>query len=384
MLKQKLLFAATSLFALMLVSTGLRAQYDDMYYDPDDFQSVETSRDYYSDNEQDQYAERDTRRNSDYNDDYHDYYYSSRIRRFNRPYAGFGYYDPVYVDMAYYDPFFRPAATTVLIYNSFGSPFATRFTPFGAAYGYGGFNSWNRGYGGGFGYNNAFYGNRWDRGFGNPYGFGGYGSPFGFGANGYGGFGGGAAYYCPPAWGNGNSYAVPNSVNNRPVSNTPRAATTSIADRVARARQNTAVNTRSANPGSATRTAVGRTRSTNESIDRTRTTVSPRSNATRSTETGRAYPRTATPSRSYTPSRSGVPSRSVTPSRSATPTRSAAPTRSATPSRNYTPTRSATPQRSYTPSPSRSTSPSASPSRSSSPSPSRSSTPTRRGGGGAR
>ena len=205
MLKQKLLFAATSLFALMLVSTGLRAQYDDMYYDPDEFQSVETNRNYAPDNnDQDQYAERDTRRNSDYADDYYDYYYSSRIRRFNRPYSGFGYYDPVYVDMAYYDPFFRPAATTVLIYNSFGGGF---YRPGFATFG--GFNSWNRGYASGFGWNNPYYGNRWDRGFGNsyygnPYGYGygsGFGSPFGYGASayGYGGFGGygNAAYYCP-------------------------------------------------------------------------------------------------------------------------------------------------------------------------------------------
>ena len=32
------------------------------------------------------------------NDDYYDYEYASRIRRFNRPYYGFGYYDDCYTN----------------------------------------------------------------------------------------------------------------------------------------------------------------------------------------------------------------------------------------------------------------------------------------------
>ncbi|WP_420458995.1 hypothetical protein [Neolewinella sp.] len=389
MLKQKLLFAASSLLALLFVTTSLQAQYDDMYYDPDDYRSVEPAPDYYQDN----YAERNDaprdnsfRSSSSYDDDYYDYAYSSRIRRFNRPYAGFGYYDPVYVDAAYYDPFYRPFGTTSLIYNSgfgynrFGrSAFLEPvITPYGIAYIDRGFGGWNRS----FGWNDPYYGNAWGGGgFGRGY--------YGGGGFGYGGFGGGGfvspgGYYCPPAWGGGNTYVVNNNVSNAParrtVTSVPRAATTSIADRVVRNRDNTAVSPRSLdNRGTTTRSSSGRTLRTD---DRARTTVTPRSN-TRSAVPSRTYTpsRSATPSRSttprtYTPSRSTTPSRSYSPSRSTAP-RSYSPSRSATPSRSYSPSRSATPSRSYTPS--------SSSTRSSSPSPTRSTTSTRsttRGGGG--
>ena len=392
MLKQKLLFAATSLLALLLVSTSAQAQYDDMYYDPDEFRSVEPAPDYY----QEDYAERSDaprdnafRSSSSYADDYYDYAYSSRIRRFNRPYAGFGYYDPVYVDMAYYDPFFQPFGTTSLIYNSgFGYNRFNRFgrsaflepvvTPYGVAYVDRGFGGWNRG----FGWNDPFYGNAW--------GAGGFGRGYYGGGLGYGGFGGGAfvtpgGYYCPPAWGGGNTYVVNNNVSDAParrtVTSVPRAATTSIADRVARTRQNTTVTPRSLDRGTtATRSSNGRTlrtadRSSNGRIDRSRTTVTPRSNT-----------RSATPSRSYTPSRSATRTRTYTPSRSTTPTRSSAtPSRSSSP-RSYSPSRSTSPTRSYSPSRSSSTrsySPSSS-SRSSGSGSTRSTTTTRsttRGGG---
>ena len=403
MLKQKLLFAATSLLALLLVSTSAQAQYDDMYYDPDEFRSVEPAPDYY----QEDYAERSDaprdnafRSSSSYADDYYDYAYSSRIRRFNRPYAGFGYYDPVYVDVAYYDPFFRPFGTTSLIYNSgFGYNRFNRFgrgaflepviTPYGVAYVDRGFGGWNRG----FGWNDPFYGNAWGGGgFGRGY--------YGAGAWGGGGFGGGGfvtpgGYYCPPAWGGGNTYVVNNNVNNAParrtVTSVPRAATTSIADRVARNRGNTTVTPRSLdNRGTtATRSSSGRTvrsadRGSNTRIDRSRTTVTPRS-ATQS----RTYSpsRSATRTRTYTPSRSTTPTRSsATPSRSTTP-RSYSPSRSTTPTRSYSPSRSTSPTRSYTPSrsssPTRSYSPSSSSSSRSSGS-TRSTTTTRsttRGGG---
>ncbi|WP_116127570.1 hypothetical protein [Lewinella sp. IMCC34183] len=409
MLKQKLYFAAASLVAMMLVSTSAQAQYDDMYYDPDNFRSVERAPDY-SNQEQssnfneDDYRSRTSERYAD--DDYYDYYYTSRIRRFNRPYTGFGYYDPVYVDMAYYDPFFRPAGTTVLIYNDFNRSFYRPVrTAFGVRYiNSGAYAGFNRGWGGAygaFGWNDPFlYGRAYNpvvgAGYGNPFGYGRFGNSYGaFGGGAFGGpaFGGGG-YYCPPAWGGGNTYAVPNDVSNaRTVSNTPRAATTSIADRVERARRNAAVSprsidgTRSAAPartGQNTRT-VGRTRSVNDtrSIDRTRTTVAPRSANSRSASPQRAVPSRSNPS--YTPSRTTTPTRRAVPSRSNSG-RSYTPSRSATPQRSVTPSRSASPQRSYTPSRSSTPSRSVTPSRSSTPSrsatPSRSSTPSRRGGGG--
>ncbi len=389
MYKQKLLLAFGSLFAMMLVSSGLKAQYDDMYYDPDDFRSTQTDRGYYDNEEpasfnEDDYRDRTSASNSD--DEYYNYYYSSRIRRFNRPYSGFGYYDPVYVDMAYYDPFFRPAGTTVLIYNN---PYGSAFRPgFGNRFAYGspfGYSSFNRGWGsayGAYGYNDPFYyGRGYNPGFGSPYGFGGGFGGFGSAYGGLGGYGG-AGYYCPPAWGAGNVYSVPNSVNSRPVSSTPRAATTSIADRVERARRNATVGSRSntvAPRGAATQSPATRTatrsaaRTPNadtRSIDRTRTTVSPRSMETRRTAPA---PAVRPSSRTYTPSRSTAPSRSTMPTRSATPSRSYTPSRSATPQRSVTPSRSATPSRSYTPS--------QSPAPTRSAAPTRTVTPSRRGGG---
>ena len=381
MLKQKLLLAVASVCAMMLASTSLSAQYDDMYYDPDEFRSAETSRGYYDDAGDDydriEGPEQRSRVSSDYDNDYYDYYYSSRIRRFNRPYRGFGYYDPVYVDMAYYDPFFRPAGTTVLIYNGYGGGFNRRgfgaspfvqpvLTPYGVRYVDTRFGGPGRSWGSPFytGFNDPFYGSAYaggyNRGF---YGAGAWGRNVGY--NAFGGVGGGG-YYCPPAWGGGNAYAVPNSVNSRPVTNVSRASTVSIADRVDRARQTRAVSTRSAdvNQRAATR-ATTQTSRAGRSIDRTRTTVQPRTNATTTrravptrttTPAQRTYtptrrttvPQRATPTRTpntrtYTPSRSTTPNRSYTPSR--TPTRTAAPTRTATPSRSSGSTRTATPSR---------------------------------------
>ncbi len=378
MLRPKLLHTATALLALLFASTAAVAQYDDMYFDPDEFVSTERAPNYYRDNDRRDYADNDRsfRRSDAYADDYYDYYYSSRIRRFNRPYAGFGYFDPVYVDMAYYDPRFRPAGSTVLIYNDFnrfnrfnrfnswnGGFVQPVITPFGVRYVNTGFNRWNRGFNNWGAWNDPFFAGGFNRGFYGG-GFNAFGAPVGA-------FGGGG-YFCPPAWGGGNVYTVPNSVTsnviNRPTSRVPRAATTSIADRVRAQRQrndySTPIQTRSATRSSATRgsRAVRSTgRSTRPSSSATRSSSRTRSNATRSrtyTPSRSASPsrtRSATPSRSrsgsgYTPSRSATPSRST---RSYTPSRSASPSRS---TRSYTPSRSASPSRSRSATPSRSTS----------------------------
>lgn len=104
------------LIALFLVwgMGDIGAQYDDLYYNPD------TDGAYYDygNSFNDGNASNSNRNNDEYYDDeYYDYEYSSRIRRFHRPYHGFGFFDPVYVDYAYFDPFFNPA-TTLLIYDS--------------------------------------------------------------------------------------------------------------------------------------------------------------------------------------------------------------------------------------------------------------------------
>lgn len=177
-----------TIMAIALAIPSVQAQFDDVYYDPDEYVPIVTySLDepapangsegdvtYYDDDSYGYYDEYD---------DY-DYYYSSRIRRFYRPYAGFGFYDPVYVGYNYYDPFAwdHYAYQGSNIYFSFG---------FGINSGFG----WNNWYAPApyyYGYNNWYYPSYsyWNGGY-NPYG--GHYNP-----------------YCPPHWynggGNGSGY----------------------------------------------------------------------------------------------------------------------------------------------------------------------------------
>ena len=103
------------LVALFATSFQASAQ-DDLYYNPStDAAAKKNSADY-----NDEYS--DNRRYEDDDDYYYDeedeyaYEYSSRIRRFHRPSYGVDYYDPFYVDLYHYDPFFSPGAT-IYVYN---------------------------------------------------------------------------------------------------------------------------------------------------------------------------------------------------------------------------------------------------------------------------
>lgn len=210
-----------AVFLTLLLAGGLSltatAQYDDLYYDPDrdseyNYQGNYSSGDNtyitnsgvnYDDSEYDYY-----------DDEEYDYYYSSRIRRFHRPYYGFSYFDPVYVDMFYYDPFFTPGLT-MLIYDDF--------------YGFNSWNRWNR-WNRWNSWNNWGW-NSWDPWYGgwnsfawSPWGYNPW-SPwgprnnffFGYSNFGYSGFYGGGFYsnfYCPPSWGNGYDYNTVSTVNN--------------------------------------------------------------------------------------------------------------------------------------------------------------------------
>lgn len=215
---------------LGISATSVLAQYDDVYYDPErnnnrtstDRRQVPAPRTNPAPSQDYSYEE-------GYDDEEYDYYYTSRLRRFHRPYAGFDYFDPIYVDAYYYDAFARPGAT-VLIYDD----------PFGF-YGWNSWNRWNRWNGRGFGGWNAW--NRWNNfGWNDP--FFGWNSPglsFGFGwnrwnrwnnfgGNGFGwnnfgwnnwnnwGFGGpfwANNWYCPPTWGNNfNYFNINNNFNN--------------------------------------------------------------------------------------------------------------------------------------------------------------------------
>ncbi|HMN90811.1 MAG TPA: hypothetical protein PKE68_12375, partial [Saprospiraceae bacterium] len=245
-----------TLLTLLMLSGNLMAQqYDDLYYDPAKdrgffygYQSDKRSnnatnsqRNVYSYTDNNAYRENDYRRNNEdfYDDDYYsyeddyDFYYTSRIRRFHRPYYGFSYFDPIYVDMFYYDPFFQPGAT-VLIYDSFFSPFGwnrwNRWNRWNVGIGFGpawGWNAWGNPWGGW----NSW--NRWNRwGAWDPWW--GMNSWYGPGVvNNYffgGGFGGG--FYCPPTWGSGYVYNTVNDIRNNPVVYGPRTTGTTRTPRL--------------------------------------------------------------------------------------------------------------------------------------------------------
>ncbi len=111
------------------------------------------------------------------NDDYYDYAYASRIRRFHNYAPGFGYYDPFYTNMYWYnyDPFFY--GTSIYMTYSWWNPrpwwgvgfgwgwgscgFGTFYNPWAwNSWGWGGgWNSW--GYPG-FGYYGMAYMNPWN------------------------------------------------------------------------------------------------------------------------------------------------------------------------------------------------------------------------------
>lgn len=196
------------LFAILIPSI-LPAQYDDIYYNPDD------DADYFSwhnggtRHDPDQYYEESWRDNSGqisdrgiddagdfrtfndrdytYFDDYA-YHYSSRIRRFHRPVYGAGFFDPFYTNMGFYDPFLmNPFGPNLSIYVGFNQFGGGMFSPWNRMNRWNRWNSWNQwdpffgggwnamnpwGWntmGGGFGntfFVNNYFGNPW---FGNPY-----------------------------------------------------------------------------------------------------------------------------------------------------------------------------------------------------------------------
>lgn len=115
-------------------------------------------------------------------DNYYDYMYASRIRRFHRNTASFGYYDPFFTNTYFYNP--NPFLFGNSIYSSYG--FFNPYVPWG-------FNNWGGGPGLNIGWN-SFTGFNigFNMGWGNPYmgfnnpwrwnswGYSPWGSPFGF------------------------------------------------------------------------------------------------------------------------------------------------------------------------------------------------------------
>jgi hypothetical protein len=203
-MKKNKMLALVAVLLTMGATNSVFGQYDDLYYDP------ETDSDYYYDNSslsEDSYAYNDNDDDYGYDDEEYEfedneYHYSSRIRRFHRPYYGFSYFDPVYVDRYYYDPFyfndpFYYPGTTVLIYDNYYPGFRRNRWNWGW-----GWNSWS---GPSFYFSNNSYYNPWRSSWYDPW--------YGYGGNTYivnnyygGGYYGGGYYnnyYCPPSWGNG-------------------------------------------------------------------------------------------------------------------------------------------------------------------------------------
>jgi hypothetical protein len=185
----------------LLSTVSLKAQYDDVYYDPsrdarkttrtESRNTPATTRNNDDNSASDYDDQYDQSEYYEYDDEYDDYQYSSRIRRFHRPVRGFSYYDLTYVDYYYYDPFYYDRMFARPSFNiSFGNSYFNRYDRFNRWNNslwynrywnnYCAFNSWdtwgmpswgmnrfNSGYYDPYGYNNF-------NGFGNSYGSNGY------------------------------------------------------------------------------------------------------------------------------------------------------------------------------------------------------------------
>ncbi len=222
------------IFTVLVAIFGSPAfgQYDDVYYNPNRDAAVQrntrpnprsntnsnnnnySNNSNYSTNSNNSYNSNNNGYNSNNNSNYnsnqyannnsYDYYYTSRLRRFYRPYYGFGFFDPVYVDSYYYDPYLQ-SGLTVLIYDN-------------PTY-YSGWNRWNNysrynNYGWGGGFNNYGFGNGFNNyGWGGGYNNYGWGGGFNLGWGGFNNYGyGGGLGYCYPTWGNGFAYSNFNNV----------------------------------------------------------------------------------------------------------------------------------------------------------------------------
>jgi hypothetical protein len=240
-LQNLLVMKRYSLFALLMVLftvSSVKAQYDDIYYDParDARSTTRTKQSQtrqYEDNNGNS-TEYDSEYLADdyfeYDDDYDDYYYASRIRRFARPMRGFGYYDYAFVDYFYYDPFYnnrfwnRPT-----LMFSFGNDYWSRY------------NSWNRWNNWGWydrywndacafnslrfgGYYSPYAYNSWGNNFYDPWGYNSWGNNYY--ANNYGGGGYYNRYRNPYYTGLNNNYNNNYNDNGRTRTYAPRRSST--------------------------------------------------------------------------------------------------------------------------------------------------------------
>jgi hypothetical protein len=118
--------------------------------------------------------------NNYYTDDYYDYAYSAKLKRFYSPAYGYGYYDPYYTNLYWYD--YNPFSWGVSIYLGYhwwapsyfyndpfcyGGCYYPFYSPYYNGYSMGYYNGYNQGYWdgyyhGSYGYNNPYYYNSYD------------------------------------------------------------------------------------------------------------------------------------------------------------------------------------------------------------------------------
>ncbi len=370
---------------------------DDLYYDPATDASAAPV--YENSNREDSKVTKQYREDDYYDEDEYAYEYSSRIRRFHRTTQVIDYYDPYFVDMWNYDPFYLPGASiyvggyndywTWRRWNRWRSWNSWSFyDPYGGF----GFNSWgygwNRPWGGYYNawnnpyvYNNYYYDPYWTWNGYNPY----YCSNNAWGNNGY--------YYENNGGGNNNGGYTPKTYTGarrggttvnpgytRFVSTTPTTAhsngrltsttkgvpvielqnrpngrvepvtksPTGVGDRSGAARPTTTPNTPSR--GDARPSTNGRV----NNPESARPTTAPRPardiEPTRDDRPSRTEPsrpaREVTPNRDARPNRESRPDREVSPNRESRPSREVSPDRGERPSREVSPSREARPSRS--------------------------------------
>ena len=139
-------------------------------------------------------------------DDYYDYAYASRLRRFDSPLSGAGYYDNYYTNSYYYNNAnpYNYGLSIYSTYNWMNPYYANNGMSLGLSYGYPynnfGYNSYYNGYNNG--YYNGYYGQAY-----NPYGYyPSYYNPYGYSSNYSNGFFHNGYFH--NQWGYLNSYDV--------------------------------------------------------------------------------------------------------------------------------------------------------------------------------
>lgn len=200
-----------SFAAFLSLITVVQAQFDDLYYNPDESIAFVES-DFHASS----YEDIPIYDDADYEFDDYDFYYTSRIKRFRRPYTGFGFYDPVYVDYNYYDPSICEvlersginlyAGTS--IYINWGCFVVNGKSRIRSRLAYSRYNKWFNPYG----YNNQFLGARFSWTNNNPYLNGVYNNPNWYNYS---------NAYCPPGY-NGGANRARNATRVRNVNSNPR------------------------------------------------------------------------------------------------------------------------------------------------------------------